>query len=543
MTLLPDRAAVGALVAQLVGADVVHIERRPTGRVLVPAEMLAQLWARAPPELRAAMARNLPEARGDPQPRGPRSSISWPAATARRVAGWAARGWMRGPLPGRLIMMTAGAVLAGLALVATRDPGAGYLLGAAAVIPVPGGRGDPTERRGAVIAGSERGLVVVTDPDVVANAVAQAVRLRDQGRTSPADRARLAPSGLWDAVGLSPYLADGDVPLHVPGLGAVRTLYILAAARRAVIVPHTAFEAEIGGLDTCTMTVFEQELVRGLFGGNPDAGRRPVVADLDLPEARAGDADPPALPVLEHVATLGRKYGRATAVLVGLRDTGSGRLVAHPRGGADVDRSLDTAAAYRVLGVPAQRSWAALVGEVVNRDGSPNGALRAGERVEVAHYRGGREVDLDEPDQRAEVARLLVAGQLLGDVDLRAAKVPNLVRDRAGNVGLVDFDGGLELDLGPAEAHFQLVLRGAPFATREGQKVFGVLTEADLLAGYRHVAERGRGGRRDRRPGPAIAGGGPAGLAAPGGGGRAAARLAAPAAGGCPAGRGGGASG
>jgi 8-oxo-dGTP pyrophosphatase MutT (NUDIX family) len=342
-----------------------------------------------------------------------------------------------------------------------------------------------------VIAGSARGLVVVTDPDAVANAVADAARLQQQGKTSPGDRARLAPSGLWDAVGLWPFLVDGDVPLDVPGLGPVRTFYVLDAAHRAVVVPRAAFDTAISGLDTRTRTVLEHELVRGLLGGNPEAGWRPVEPDADLPAARTRVSDPPALPTLEYVATLGRKYGRATAVMAGRRDTGPGWLVVHPRGGDDVDRALDTAAAYRVLGVPAQHSWPAVVAEVVNPDGSPNGDLRSGERVEVAHYRGGREVDLDEPDQRAQVARLLVAGQLLGDVDLRAAKKPNLIRNRRGIVGLVDFDGGLERDLDPAEDHFQFVLRGAPFDTRDAQKIFGVLTEADLLAGYRYVAERG----------------------------------------------------
>ena len=62
---LPDRTAVDRIVRQLADAGLLRIERGADGWVLVPADVFAQLWARAPPELLGAMARNLPAVLGD----------------------------------------------------------------------------------------------------------------------------------------------------------------------------------------------------------------------------------------------------------------------------------------------------------------------------------------------------------------------------------------------------------------------------------------------------------------------------------------------
>jgi GNAT superfamily N-acetyltransferase/DNA-binding HxlR family transcriptional regulator/predicted transcriptional regulator len=62
---LPDRAAADRLVADLVDARLVRIEQRPDGAVLVLDGVFQQMWARAPPVLRLAMARNLAEVLGD----------------------------------------------------------------------------------------------------------------------------------------------------------------------------------------------------------------------------------------------------------------------------------------------------------------------------------------------------------------------------------------------------------------------------------------------------------------------------------------------
>lgn len=263
----------------------------------------------------------------------------------------------------------------------------------AAVIPGPAGgsgRIGAPEPRAVMIAESDRGLVLVTDPTAVASALAKLPGLCDRGEITQGDREVLSPSGLWEAVHLRPVLAD----------------------------------------------------------------------DLDA-------TDGVAVPGLRQV-----------------RDW----LVVHPRGD-DLDRTLDTAASYRVLGAPSMSTWPAVVAEDV-RAGNEKVVLRAGERVEVARYRGGRPVDLDDPVQRAQVARLLAAAAALGDIDVRAVKVANLVRDRAGNVGLVDFGAGMKLDSFSAEAQFRIVIDGAPHETRAARKVFGALTEADLLAGYRYVVER-----------------------------------------------------
>jgi hypothetical protein len=62
---LPDRGTVGTLVHELVAEGLLSIEPRKGRRVLVAAGVFAGLWARAPPQLRAAMARNPAEVLGD----------------------------------------------------------------------------------------------------------------------------------------------------------------------------------------------------------------------------------------------------------------------------------------------------------------------------------------------------------------------------------------------------------------------------------------------------------------------------------------------
>jgi hypothetical protein len=85
--------------------------------------------------------------------------------------------------------------------------------------------------------------------------------------------------------------------------------------------------------------------------------------------------------VVDHVATWETRPGRPRVVLVVSRGTDPQRLVVHP---ATRPRwiALETAAAYRVLGVPAVPTWSAVVGEDV-RDERGNVVLPAGKQVEV----------------------------------------------------------------------------------------------------------------------------------------------------------------
>ncbi|WP_343942158.1 hypothetical protein [Pseudonocardia zijingensis] len=347
---------------------------------------------------------------------------------------------------------------------------------AAAAVAVPGwGRSDPVRRDGVVIAESDQGLVLVTDPAAVARVLDEVRELWRRERMEPGDRDRFSPSGLWKAAGLWPFVTDA---IDVRGL---RVHYVLDVARGAVIVPRAVADA---GQDERTTLALEREILLGLYGGAPETGRRPVDRDVEAGPARPASPDP-RLPALAYLGTLGDSFGRPAVVHVA---AGRDRLVVHRRG-LDLDRSLDTAAAYRVLGVPAVATWPAVVAEDV-RDGSGAVVLRAGERVEVGYHRDGGPVDLDDPRRLAQVARLHAAAEVIGDVDVRGVKEVNLVADAAGNIGLVDFNAGLTLDSESAEAHLQLVIDGALFDTRAAQAVFGVLTEADLLAGYRHVVER-----------------------------------------------------
>jgi hypothetical protein len=392
----------------------------------------------------------------------------------------------------RLVIVGTGlAVLLAVQLLqADVASGAGHLF-AAAVVPGPRGNHEPAEpRRGVLIAESERGLVVVTDPTAVAVVLDEVGKLRDRGRVSLADSDRLSPSGLWAAVNFWSYLADGlDAVngLTVPGLRQVRVRYVLEVGRSAVIVPGAAFDAVISRFDSRTVIALEHEIVRGLYGADPENGWRPVAMDAG-PTDQPPSPAPSTLPAVEYVATLGTKRLRPTAVLVKPKGD-AGLLVVHPRGPDHLDRTFDTAAAYRVLGAPAVPTWPAVVVEDLLA-GNGNVVLRAGERVEVGHYRGGRQVDLDDPVQRAQVARLHAAAAVLGDIDLRAVKTANLVRDRTGNVGLVDFDKGMTPDAEPVEFHVQIAIEGRRSETRAAREVFGLLTEADLLAGYQHVVER-----------------------------------------------------
>jgi serine/threonine protein phosphatase PrpC/pSer/pThr/pTyr-binding forkhead associated (FHA) protein len=386
-----------------------------------------------------------------------------------------------------------GAVLiVGVALAVFMGPGAAAM--AAAVIPGPSGGGDhkPTERRGVLIAESDRGLVVVTDPAAVASVLKRVRELRDRGRVSPGDTSRLSPGGLWDAAHFWLYLADGlDAVdgLTVPGLRQVRVLYVLDVGRSAVIVPTTAIDAEVSRFDARITAALEHEIVRGLYGAAPENGWRPVAMDAGPVEQPAAPAPASLLAVEEYVDTLASKLDRPTAVLVRPRGGNAGLLVVHPRGSYDLDRTLETAAAYRVLGVPAVPTWPAVVAEDV-LDGDGNVVLRAGERVEVGNYRGDGQVDLADLAQRVQVARLHAAAAALGETDVRGVQEANLVRDRAGNVGLVDFDQGMTLDRISVEFYVQIDIEGAPTETRDARRVFGLLTEADLLAGYQHVIER-----------------------------------------------------
>ncbi|MFC4945338.1 hypothetical protein [Pseudonocardia sp. GCM10023141] len=99
---LPDRTAVGRLVADLVGTGLLRIERTARGRVLVPDGELAALLAAAPPQLLVGMGRNLHAMLGG----GPQDSAADLAAAVVAVvreAVWDARTarpgrWSRLPL-------------------------------------------------------------------------------------------------------------------------------------------------------------------------------------------------------------------------------------------------------------------------------------------------------------------------------------------------------------------------------------------------------------------------------------------------------------
>jgi predicted transcriptional regulator len=385
----------------------------------------------------------------------------------------------------------AAVLIVGFALAVLMGPGAAAM--AAAIVPGPPGGGDdkPAVRRGVLIAESDHGLVVITDPAAVAPVLQRVRELRQRGRVSQGDTSRLSPGGLWNAACFWLYLADGlDAVdgLAVPGLRQVRVLYVLEVDRSAVIVPTTMFDAVISRFDARTTAALEHEIVRGLYGAAPEDGWRPVATDAG-PVDRPGTSAPASLPAVEYVDTLASKLGRPTALLVRPRGRDAGLLVVHPRDSYDLDRTLETAAAYRVLGAPAVPTWPAVVAEDV-LDGNRNVVLRAGERVEVGNYRGDSQVDLADLAQRVQVARLHAAAAALGDTDVRAVKEANLVRDRAGNVGLVDFDQGMTIDRIPVEFHVQIDIEAAPAETRDARNVFGLLTEADLLAGYQHVVER-----------------------------------------------------
>src|SRR5690606_23053511 len=379
-------------------------------------------------------------------------------------------------------------LLAGVVLWGAVGGDVGHALAAAAVPGAAGGARPPATGRGVVIADSDRGLVVVAHRPAVAEVRAQGrARWGRKAIVRGGDRRVLGPSGLWTAAGLTPFLADEAPELTVPGLREVRVRYVLVVERRAVVVSRSAYDTAVSGMDEPTRAALELELLRGLFGGNPDDAWRPLAAESVPPSARPAP-EPVLLPAVDHVETLGNEYGQPNAVLVRPRGAGSRRLVVHPRG-ADLARVLDTAVAYRVLGAPAVPTWPAVLAEdVLDADGAV--VLRAGETVEVGHLRPGGRVDLADPVQLAQVARLFAFASVLGDDDLRGLKEDNLVRDRFGNVGLVDFDTALQLDLGPSEAVFRIGFETAAIETRSAQRVFGLLTEADVLAGYRYVVAR-----------------------------------------------------
>ena len=149
---------------------------------------------------------------------------------------------------------------------------------------------------------------------------------------------------------------------------------------------------------------------------------------------------------------------------------------------ATVVRNVVAAAVYRLVGVPAPRTWLAVATEDV-ADGDRT-VIHAGDVVEVAEFVSGGAPGLDTAMQRAQLAAEYVINALLQDWDALRVKRDNLVL-HGGRVYRIDFDTAMQPGKGLPADGFRIT--SSP-EERVAQAIYGRLTVEDVLAQFEHLA-------------------------------------------------------
>ena len=317
-----------------------------------------------------------------------------------------------------------------------------------------------------------------------------------------------SPRGRWASEGLG-FALGAELNARLAGVLAERGLPPLTVVyfldrERAQVVADKALFAGVRRVDLAVRRALEDhELVHWR---HQDADEEAVWRQTDAARwADAGSAEPvlpaglrprplsgvsfektlvaltpggvPRAPELRTV-----RGGRPRVVLV---TTGAGErlVVKHwDNDPATVVRNVVAAAVYRLVGVPAPRTWLAVATEDV-ADGDRT-VIHAGDVVEVAEFVSGGAPGLDTEMQRAQLAAEYVINALLQDWDALRVKRDNLVL-HGGRVYRIDFDTAMQPGKGLPADGFRIT--SSP-EERVAQAIYGRLTVEDVLAQFEHLA-------------------------------------------------------